>query len=124
FVKGGLMFADFLTTVSPSYAKEIQTETGGMGLDGAVRKRRQDLAGILNGIDAGLWDPEKDPILPARFSAASLDGKAACKARAQAALGLSVQPDWMLATVVSRFTGQKGLDLFAEAAPELYHRKI
>jgi starch synthase len=124
FMKGGLMFADVLTTVSPEYAREIQTEGGGMGLDGVARKRRQDLFGILNGIDHTLWNPRTNPFLPAHFDAQDLSGKAICKAKAQEAMGLAVREDAMLCTSVSRITAQKGFDLFAGALVEVAHRPI
>jgi starch synthase len=124
FLKGGISFADLVTTVSPSYAKEILTEAGGMGLDGVLRERRQDLVGIVNGIDTALWDPERDRGLPERFRASDRRGKAACKAAAQEALELPLDAKAMLCAVVSRFTSQKGLDLVAEVATAIAHRPI
>jgi starch synthase len=124
FLKGGIVFSDLVTTVSPSYAKEILTEAGGMGLDGVLRERRQDLVGIVNGIDHAVWDPEHDAVLPARFSASDKRGKPACKAAAQSAIGLPQNADAMLSAVVSRFTGQKGLDLLAEVIAEIAHHPI
>src|SRR5437763_8488634 len=79
YIKGGISYADALSTVSPTYAREIQTPEYGFGLDGALRARSADLTGILNGVDYQEWSPEIDPHLPARFSADDLSGKVACK---------------------------------------------
>lgn len=124
FAKGGLLFADLLTTVSKTYARDILTEAHGMGLDGVLRDRRQDLFGILNGIDAEVWDPSADPRLPQRFDAADLIGKAACKEKAQAAMGLPLRSDAMLCVAVSRLTTQKGLDLLPDVSLAIDHRPI
>jgi starch synthase len=124
FIKGGLVFGDVLTTVSPDYAREIQTEAGGMGLDGVLRKRRQDLFGILNGIDAAVWNPRTNSALPAPFDADDLAGKSLCKAEAQRAMGLPVSAEAMLAVSVSRIAMQKGFDLLADASATIAHRPI
>lgn len=117
-LKGGLVFADFLNTVSPTYSDEIQTPEFGFGLDGVVRERRDRMVGIVNGIDAEIWNPATDPHLASRYSASDLEGKRVCKAELQRELGLPVR-DVPLLAVVSRFTQQKGLDLVAEVLPEL-----
>ncbi|MCB2101961.1 MAG: glycogen synthase GlgA [Rhodobacterales bacterium] len=111
YMKAGLQYADRLTTVSPTYAREIQTEAFGGGLHGVLRERATDLTGILNGADYDLWNPATDPILPGHFSARKLDGKAACKAALQKEMGLEEDPRAPLIGVVSRFSEQKGLDL-------------
>jgi starch synthase len=123
-MKAGLTFADALTTVSPTYAKEILTHEAGAGLDSVLRQRRGDLHGILNGIDVAEWDPERDPHLPARYSARDLSGKAACKAALQAELGLPVRADVPLVAAVSRLADQKGVDLVAAVLPDLLAREV
>ena len=119
FMKAGLKFADRVTTVSPSYAREIATPEFGVGLEGVIRGRGADVSGILNGIDAAVWDPAADSALPQRYSAAQLQGKAACKAALQAGFGLAAEADSPLLGVVSRLTSQKGLDLVLSALPEM-----
>ena len=121
-MKAGLYHATKLTTVSPTYAKEICTPAGGFGLDPVLRFRAADLLGILNGIDAGAWDPATDPALPAHYTADDLAGKAVCKAKLQEELGLEARPDAPLFGVVSRLAPQKGLDLLAEALPFILDR--
>jgi starch synthase len=116
-LKAGLQFADAITTVSPTYAREIQTPAHGAGFDGILRARSSRLHGILNGIDTRLWDPANDPLLPARFSADKLQGKADCKAALQKRLGLPQDKSAMLFAVVSRLTPQKGIDLVLGALP-------
>ena len=88
YIKGGIAFADALNTVSPTYAREIQTPEYGFGLDGALRARADVLSGILNGVDYGEWNPETDPLIPARYSAADLAGKRVCKQRLLEEFGL------------------------------------
>lgn len=119
FLKSGLRHADWITTVSPSYAAEIQTEAEGMGMDGLLRTRGGVLSGIINGIDPDTWNPATDPHLPARYDAAKLAGKAANKAALQAELGLEPNPDLPLLGIVSRLTEQKGLDLVPPIAEAL-----
>jgi starch synthase len=119
FMKAGLVFSDRLTTVSPTYAAELQTEAFGMGLQGVVRDRRRDLVGILNGIDGASWNPETDPAIAARYSAQTLDGKRANRAAVQNAMALDADPAAFLACVVSRLTEQKGIDLLIDALPSL-----
>jgi len=119
FLKSGLQLADRITTVSPTYAKEIQTPEGGMGLDGLLRSRSKDVFGILNGIDESVWDPGADVSLVATFTRDTLDGRAANKRALQERLGLNPDPDAMLFGVVSRLSEQKGLDLVLAALPSL-----
>ncbi len=119
FLKAGLQLSDRITTVSPSYAAEIQTPEGGMGLDGLLRARAGVLSGIRNGIDTAVWNPATDPHLPARYDAAQPDLRAANKAALQAALGLAPEPAAPLFGVISRLTWQKGMDVLADALATL-----
>jgi len=117
YLKAGLALADRITTVSPTYAAEILTPEGGMGLDGLLRHRADVLTGILNGIDDALWNPETDAHLVRRFDAGDLAGRAGNKAALQARLGLDVEPSTFLFGAVSRLTLQKGMDLLLDALP-------
>jgi starch synthase len=119
FLKGGIAYADALTTVSPTYAREIQTPELGCGLDGLLRHRREVLNGILNGIDTSVWDPARDPYIVQRYDAHTLHLKNKNKAALQSRMGLPVEPRTPLFGVVSRFTHQKGIDLVAAAADAL-----
>jgi starch synthase len=119
FMKAGLKFADRVTTVSPSYAREVATPEFGFGLDGVIRARDGDVSGILNGIDDAVWNPARDPAIAAAYDADRLQGKQACRRALQAELGLQVDDAALLLVVVSRLTGQKGLDLLVAALPEL-----
>ncbi|MBI3300291.1 MAG: glycogen synthase [Elusimicrobia bacterium] len=117
YLKAGVAFADALTTVSPTYAKEIQTAAYGNGLEDLLSARAAELTGILNGIDMADNDPTRDPLLARRYSAADAGpGKAANKAELQRRLGLAAAPDAPLYAVASRFAHQKGIDLVVEAA--------
>jgi starch synthase len=108
-LKAGLQSADCLSTVSPSYAREIQTPDFGFGLDGLLRHRSSDLVGILNGVDLEEWNPEADLYLPARYSARKMEGKDKCKAALQKEFGLPVATDKPLIGMVGRLTDQKGV---------------
>jgi starch synthase len=120
YIKGGIAFADWLNTVSPTYAREIQTPEYGFGLDGALRARSDALSGILNGVDYREWSPDVDPLLPANYSADDLSGKQVCKARLLDEFGLPADAiDRPLIGIVSRFTRQKGTDLLAEVAGDI-----
>lgn len=119
FLKAGLFYADAITTVSPTYAHEIQSQTLGFGLDGLLRLRRDSLFGILNGIDTAVWNPETDPLIAHRYSAGTLDHKPLNKQALQQRLQLAVKPEIPLLGVVSRFTQQKGSDVLVEAASRL-----
>lgn len=119
FLKAGLRLADRITTVSPTYAKEIQTPEGGMGLDGLLRSRSKDVFGILNGIDESVWDPSSDKALAATFTRDALGQRSVNKAALQTRLGLDEDPDTLLFGVVSRLSEQKGLDLVLAALPSL-----
>ena len=119
FLKGGLALADRITTVSPTYAIEIQTSEMGMGLEGLLRHRSHVLTGILNGIDTAVWDPATDRHLVAPYDAQSLDGRARNKAALRQRFGLSADATGPLVAVVSRLTWQKGMDLLLAALPRL-----
>lgn len=118
-LKAGLQFAQMVTTVSPTYAREIQTEAFGIGLQGVLRARAARLVGILNGIDTRAWDPARDALLPHRFTRENLGGKTLCKSALQQRLGLAEDGSAMLFGVVSRLTAQKGIDLVLDALPAL-----
>jgi len=119
-LKGGLVYSDYLTTVSRKYAEEIQTAEYGSGLDGVVRSRADRLVGILNGVDYSAWNPEKDNLIAARYSAKDLSGKQVCKQELLELFGLSHDHlERPLIGIVSRFADQKGFDLIAEKAHEL-----
>jgi starch synthase len=114
-MKAAIRHANLLSTVSPTYAHEIQTSAYGFGLDGELAMRSRDLRGVLNGIDVNDWDPVHDPFLPASYSVEDMSGKATCKAALQHQLGLPVRPDVPLFGVVGRLTPQKGFDVLAHA---------
>jgi starch synthase len=119
-LKGGLVYSDYLTTVSRKYAQEIQTREFGYGLDGVARKRADRLVGILNGVDYGAWDPAKDPLIAANYSAKDLSGKQICKRDLLETFGLPQEHlERPVIGIVSRFADQKGFDLIAEKAHEL-----
>ncbi|ERF86488.1 glycogen synthase GlgA [Bradyrhizobium viridifuturi] len=123
-LKAGLQFADRITTVSPTYAQEIQSDEGGMGLGGLLRERADVLSGILNGIDIEVWNPATDPDIAARFSAEQIAERAANKAALQRRFGLDPVPDAMLLGVISRLSWQKGLDLLLDNIPTLLSEGI
>lgn len=124
FLKGGVVFADKITTVSPSYAEEIQTPEQGFGLDGVFRDRARDLTGILNGADYGAWNPESDPLITENYGARRTSGKKKCKAELQKKLGLAEEPGIPLVGIVSRLVSQKGLDLIEATLDDLLGRGI
>lgn len=117
-LKGGLVFADVLSTVSQRYAQEIQTEEFGCGLQGVLAERSQELFGVLNGVDYGVWNPESDRLIAANYSVKSLAGKRKCKQALQEKNHLPRQ-NLPLIGMISRLADQKGFDLLAEAMPEL-----
>jgi len=127
FLKAGLYFADRITTVSPSYAREILSDEGGMGLGGLLRDRSRDLSGILNGVDISVWDPATDPHIPGCFYADMpgsfepdvLKNRAANKAALQRRLGLLPAPDAFLLGVIGCLSRRKGLDLLLETLPTI-----
>ncbi|WP_404932838.1 glycogen synthase GlgA [Piscinibacter sp. HJYY11] len=118
-MKAALRHADVITTVSPTYAREIQEEALGFGMDGMLRARSKDLHGILNGIDTRVWNPVSDPLIPVRYGAGCLDDKAANREALQVELGLSATHAAPLFGVVSRLTDQKGIDLILANLPWL-----
>ena len=119
FLKGGLMFADWITTVSPTYAREIQTKEFGCGLEGLVRDRADRLSGILNGIDANFWTPWKNKRLACSYSADDPSGKQQCKLALQRELGLIEDVQSPLIIFASRLTSQKMADTLHEALPQV-----
>src|SRR3989454_4761119 len=119
FLKAGIVFADRVNTVSPTYAKEIQTEEFGFGLDGLLRSRAAKLSGILNGIDYDVWNPAKDPHIPQKYSKSTLEKKAKNKSALQKDSGLAVESKVPLIGIVTRLTEQKGLDILIPAIPEI-----
>ncbi|CAD5366430.1 glycogen synthase [Rubrivivax sp. A210] len=119
FMKAGLKFADRVVTVSPRYAREIATPEFGCGLDGVIRARGEQVSGILNGIDAKVWDPARDSALAHRYDAERPEGKLVCRRALQAEMGLLPDDGALLVTVISRLTAQKGLDLMLAALPAL-----
>ena len=124
-LKTGITFADMVTTVSPTYAREICTPEFGWGLEGVLASRGDDLVGILNGIDADLWNPETDPALPRNYSIETVaDGKAACKASLQQECGLAVRGEVPLFGMISRMTDQKGFDLIRDSAESTLEQDI
>jgi starch synthase len=124
FLKGGIVFSDAVTTVSPTYAREIQTQEYGFGFDGLLRSRAYKLHGILNGVDYAEWSPETDSYLPNHFSVNALAGKLECKRALLAEMGLPVHLDRPLIGIVSRFADQKGFGLLAEIANPLVEQDV
>ena len=119
FLKAGLYYADHITTVSPNYAREIQQEPLGMGMQGLLAHRAGALTGILNGIDTDAWDPETDPYIHRYYNAVRLPAKQENKQALQERMGLAVDEKVPLLATIGRFTYQKGLDLLLEIAPDL-----
>lgn len=119
-LKAGLLDSDVLTTVSPTYAQEIQTPAFGCGLEGVLHQRRDALHGILNGVDTASWNPAVDALLPARYTSQDLAGKAVCKRTLQQERKLPVEAATPLIGMITRLADQKGLDLVAGALPALF----
>jgi len=120
YIKSGIAFSDAVTTVSPTYAREIQTPEYGFGLDGALRARAGALTGILNGVDYNEWSPEVDPLIPAHYSARDLSGKEICKRKLLEEFGLpAAAMDRPVFGIVSRLTRQKGADILADVAAQI-----
>jgi starch synthase len=118
-LKGGIVLADAINTVSPTYAEEIQTHAYGRGLDGVLRAQAHKLEGILNGIDTVQWNPATDPHLPERYSISRLSGKKICKRQLQRELGLPLRANALLMGTISRLDHQKGLPLLIKAFPRI-----
>jgi starch synthase len=125
FLKGALVFSDFITTVSRKYSQEIQTAEYGFGLEGVLRGRAATVTGILNGVDYDVWSPEKDPFIKANYSPNDLSGKMHCKQDLLSAFGVT-NPDLRLPVVgiVSRFAAQKGFDLIAQVMDRLAREEM
>lgn len=119
FIKGGLSYSDKITTVSPTYAQEIQTPEFGYGLEGLLSFRRNNLSGIINGIDTQAWNPESDSQISQIYSADELDGKLENKLALQQRLGLPVNADIPLLGLIGRLVEQKGIDLLLSCLPEM-----
>jgi starch synthase len=120
FLKGGIVYADYVTTVSRTYSREIQTPEFAFGLADTVSRKRDRLIGIVNGVDYGEWNPENDPYIPSKFSASDLSGKAKCKKKLLEEYGIQDdRSDWPVVGLISRFAAQKGFDLMEAALPQL-----
>lgn len=121
FMQAGITCADMITTVSPTYAHEIQTPEGGFGLDGLLRVRTDVVRGIVNGVDIDTWNPSKDKYLPANYSVKNMDGKAECKKALQEYFGLPVRADVPVIGLISRLVSQKGIaEVFAPTYGSLF----
>jgi starch synthase len=123
FLKGGLVFSDWITTVSPTYAEEIRSPTYGYGLEGVLNHRAAHLRGILNGVDYAIWDPAHDPLIPHHFSPAKPAGKKKSKAALQQQFALAGEAGTPLIGLVGRMVEQKGIDLVLDALPALLERQ-
>ena len=124
FLKAGIVYSDYVTTVSKRYAQEIQTREYGFGLDGVARSRADRLVGILNGVDYAAWNPAKDSLIAAKYSTKDLSGKAVCKQELLQLFSLPDVPGRPLLGIVSRFADQKGFDLIAEVAHEIMREEL
>jgi starch synthase len=123
-MKAGLVFADILSTVSPTYSREIQTPEYGHGLEGVLYERREDLYGIINGIDGDEWNPSRDPLIAAPFSREDLSGKTACRADLLSEFGWTGPVEEPVMGMVGRLTAQKGLDLLSEIGEWLARQPV
>ncbi|MDR1045968.1 MAG: glycogen synthase GlgA [Candidatus Adiutrix sp.] len=119
-LKAGIVYSQAMVTVSPTYAREVQSPEGGQGLDGAMRHHSGKLTGILNGVDYGIWNPATDKLITANYSPKNLKGKRKCKKALLAEFGLEALEDRPVAGLVGRLAAQKGLNLVAEAAEDLF----
>lgn len=119
FLKAGIHYADRVTTVSPTFAREMLTPRNGFGFDGVLRARAADLRGILNGIDYGIWNPKTDPRIPRPFDARTVEAKAENRVHLRKRFGLPEVDDTPVIGIVSRFTEQKGIDLILDALPKI-----
>lgn len=124
FLKAGLYYTDHITTVSPTYAQEIQQVDLGFGMQGLLTHRSKELTGIVNGIDTGDWNPATDPHLALGYDVAQMAGKTANKLALQEKLGLKIDPNIPLLGMISRITNQKGGDLLLEIAPQLLQENV
>ena len=124
FIKGGLVFANIITTVSPGYAREIQTAEFGYGLEGLLKHRADRLSGILNGIDMDIWDPSKDPLIEHHFTVKTFKEKQKNKTALQKYFSLPVESGTPLIGMVGRLVQQKGIDIVLEALPDLLQKPV
>lgn len=123
-LKGGILAADRVTTVSSAYSDEIRTPEGGHGLDGVLRARGKDLQGILDGVDVAVWNPATDAALPSRFDPIDLSGKARCKSELQRSCGLAVRADIPLIGASGKLVPARGFDLLAKALPQVLRNDV
>ncbi|HDN69322.1 MAG TPA: glycogen synthase GlgA [Gammaproteobacteria bacterium] len=123
FIKGGLVYADWVTTVSPTYAEEIQTSKYGYGLEGLIGYRKDNLTGIVNGVDYNVWNPGRDILIPVQFTARSLTHKIENKQALQEHFKLPVDKTIPVFAVISRLVEQKGIDLILKIVPDLVKQK-
>ena len=125
FLKGGIVYSDYVTTVSRTYAREIRTREYGFGLADTIYQKRDRVIGIVNGVDYGEWNPETDRYIPATFSSSDLSGKAECKKALLEEYGIpNDKSDWPVVGVISRFASQKGFDLMEAALPQLLAERM
>jgi len=124
FIKGGLVYSDYITTVSPTYATEIQTAEYGYGLEGLLEHRKESLGGIINGIDLDQWDPETDAYLTHNFSITTLDQKRQNKKELQTKFSLPINENVPLFGLIGRLVEQKGIDLILECLPEMLSMNV
>lgn len=124
FLKGGIVYSDVVNTVSPTYAQETRTPEGGHGLAPYLNNKGENYVGILNGVDYTLWNPESDRLIPQRYSADDLSGKAACKQALQRRLGLDEQPSIPILASISRLVPQKGLHLLAQTLEDILRNMV
>lgn len=124
FIKGGLVYADAISTVSPTYAKEIQTPQFGCGLEGMLQFRQSDLHGIINGADNSVWNPQTDPHIAAHYSASDLGGKQKCKVALQRRLDLPQKSGVPIIAHIGRVVEQKGIDLIIESLPTILKQEL
>jgi starch synthase len=123
-LKGGIYFADAITTVSPTHAREILEPIGGQGLAPAVGRRSEDFVGILNGVDTDHWNPSTDSLIPAPFDPTDLRGKLICKTALQKEFNLELRPDIPVFGLVSRFAHQKGMSLIQDVLPQVLDQMV
>jgi starch synthase len=123
-MKAGIVFADILNTVSPNYRKEILTPANGFGLEGVLKTRETDLYAVLNGVDYQIWDPAKDPFIPAFYTPSDLENKKTCKSSLQELFHLKKKGEIPVVAIISRFLDRKGLDLVSRIFPRLMELEI
>lgn len=123
-MKGGIVFADLINTVSPNYRKEILTPTYGFGLDGVLRSREKDLYAVLNGVDYRVWDPAQDPHISAPYTKEHPENKRQCKTQLQESFNLKKRSDLPIIAVISRLLDRKGMDLISRIFPRLMQIEV